>query len=74
MIAPLPSFDHLATMSDDIGTFEHADHTAARRHEGYCTDDMARLLVAVAREPQPGRASPSTSVAWRSDSSPMPKA
>ena len=53
MIAPLPSFDHLATMSDDIGTFEHADHTAARRDEGYCTDDMARLLVAVAREPQP---------------------
>ena len=55
MIAPFPSFDHLATMSDDIGTFEHADHTAARRDEGYCTDDMARLLVAVAREPQPGR-------------------
>jgi len=54
VIAPLPSFDHLATMSDDIGTFEHAVHTAARRYEGYCTDDMARLLVAVAREPQPG--------------------
>lgn len=55
MIAPRPSFDHLATMSDDIGTFEHAEHTAARRHEGYCTDDMARLLIAVTREPQPGR-------------------
>jgi hypothetical protein len=55
VIAPLPSFDHLARMSDDIGTFEHAVHTTARHHEGYCTDDMARLLVAVAREPLPGR-------------------
>ena len=42
-------------MSDDTGTFEHADHVEPRRGEGYCTDDMARLLVAVAREPRPGR-------------------
>lgn len=55
MIAPRPSFDHLAAMSDDIGTFEHAEHTTARRREGYCTDDMARLLVAVARQPRPDR-------------------
>jgi hypothetical protein len=55
MIVPVPSFDHLVSMSDGIGTFEHADHTAPRREEGYCTDDMARLLVAVAREPRPGR-------------------
>jgi hypothetical protein len=42
-------------MSDDTGTFEHADHVEPRRGEGYCTDDMARLLVAVAREPRAGR-------------------
>lgn len=52
---PLPSFDHIASMSDDIGTFEHADHCEARRGEGYCTDDMARLLIAVVREPKPDR-------------------
>ncbi len=52
---PLPSFAHLVTMSDDLGTFEHAEFVTARREEGYCTDDMARLLVAVAREPQPGQ-------------------
>jgi hypothetical protein len=40
-------------MSDGIGTFEHADHSVARVGEGYCTDDMARLLIAACREPRP---------------------
>jgi hypothetical protein len=42
-------------MTDGIGTFEHADHSVARQSHGYCTDDMARVLIAVAREPQPDR-------------------
>jgi hypothetical protein len=46
---PLPSFDHLVAMSDEIGTFEHADHAEPRRNHGYCTDDMARVLVAITR-------------------------
>ncbi len=54
--APPPSFEHLLALSDAIGTFEHADHTTARREHGYCTDDVARVLVVVAREPQPTRA------------------
>jgi hypothetical protein len=53
---PLPSFDHIIAMSDGFGTFEHADHAQPRREHGYCTDDMARVLVVVAREPQPSRA------------------
>ena len=52
---PLPSFAHLISMSDDIGTFEHADHSAARRNHGFCTDDTARVLVVVCREPMPSR-------------------
>lgn len=48
-----PSFDHLLALSDDIGTFEHADHTAIRRGHGYCTDDVARVLVVVARQLDP---------------------
>lgn len=51
--APLPSFDHLLHLSDHLGTFEHADHTVVRRRHGYCTDDVARVLVVVAREPEP---------------------
>lgn len=43
---------HLLAMSDAIGTFEHADHADHRRTHGYCTDDMARVLVVLAREPQ----------------------
>jgi hypothetical protein len=49
--APLPRFDHLVRMSDDRGTFEHALHDAPRREHGYCTDDMARVLVVTVREP-----------------------
>ncbi len=51
--APSPSFDHVLAMSDRIGMFEHAVHTVPRRELGYCTDDMARLLVVVARQPRP---------------------
>jgi hypothetical protein len=48
-------FDHLLALSDRMGTFEHADHAEPRREHGYCTDDVARVLVAVSREPVPGR-------------------
>ena len=40
-------------MSDEHGTFEHADHTSPRKEHGYCTDDMARLLVVTSREADP---------------------
>lgn len=51
LAVPPPSFAHLLSLSDEVGTFEHADHRIARRHHGYCTDDMARVLVVVARQP-----------------------
>jgi hypothetical protein len=51
----LPAWRHVLTMSDSIGMFEHADHATPRREEGYCTDDVARLLIAIVREPDPGR-------------------
>ncbi len=50
------SFDHILRLTDEVGMFEHADHTAPRREHGYCTDDMARLLIVTAREPAPTRA------------------
>ncbi len=51
--APGPRFDHLLSMSDAIGTFEHAEYALPRHDHGYCTDDMARVLMAVVREPTP---------------------
>jgi hypothetical protein len=51
----VPSFDHLLALSDHIGIFEHADHANPRREHGYCTDDVARLLIVIAREPEPSR-------------------
>lgn len=53
MIPPEPRFDHLLEMTDERGTFEHALFDQPRPEHGYCTDDMARVLVVGAREPVP---------------------
>jgi hypothetical protein len=50
---PLPVFDHLLHISDRRGTFEHALLAEPERSGGYCTDDMARLLVVATRQPDP---------------------
>jgi hypothetical protein len=46
-------FDHLFTMTDDVGTFEHAEYAVPRHEHGYCVDDVARVLIATSREPRP---------------------
>ena len=51
MSGSVATFAHIVAMSDGIGTFEHAEHSTRRVDEGYCTDDMARVLVAACREP-----------------------
>lgn len=53
---PLPVFDHVLHLSDRRGTFEHALLGEPERSGGYCTDDMARLLVVATRQPDPGGA------------------
>ena len=52
---PEPDYDHLIYMTDARGTFEHALFSEPRPEHGYCSDDMARVLVVATREP--GRAS-----------------
>lgn len=52
MRAPTVVFDHLQRMTDQRGTFEHALGSEPRREHGYCTDDMARVLVVAARQPE----------------------
>jgi hypothetical protein len=49
--APTPVFAHLLRMTNHRGTFEHACMVEPRREHGYCTDDMARVLVVTTREP-----------------------
>jgi hypothetical protein len=49
-----PVFDHLERLTDGRGLFEHARHTIPRREHGYCVDDVARGLVVVCHEPEPG--------------------
>lgn len=53
MTVPEPTFTHLARLTDQHGTFEHALFSTPRREHGYCTDDMARVLVVTSREPEP---------------------
>jgi hypothetical protein len=53
LTAPPPDFTHLDRITDERGTFEHAEHTTPRRHHGYCTDDVARVLVVASRERDP---------------------
>jgi hypothetical protein len=48
---PPPDYRHLLDMTDRRGTFEHALFTHPRPEHGYCSDDMARVLIVVAREP-----------------------
>jgi len=37
--------NHLLTLVDDVGVVQHADGVVPRRDSGYCTDDVARLVV-----------------------------
>jgi len=53
--APNPVFAHLLRMTDHRATYEHALLTEPRREHGYCTDDMARVLVVATREPETPR-------------------
>ena len=53
MTVPEPPFDHLLRLSDDTGVLEHARGAVPRRRSGYCTDDVARALVVISRQPSP---------------------
>ncbi len=50
--APAPLFAHLLRMTDHRATYEHATFAERRPEHGYCTDDMARVLVVATREPE----------------------
>jgi hypothetical protein len=45
---------HLLRLSDETGLFEHAIGAVPNRVHGYCTDDVARGLIVLMREPALG--------------------
>ncbi|WP_375399327.1 glycosyltransferase [uncultured Amnibacterium sp.] len=49
MTPPTPQYAHLARLSDARGLFEHARYADPRPEHGYCTDDVARGLLATIR-------------------------
>ena len=48
---PSATYTHLLAMTTDIGVYEHAHLRHPRLEHGYCTDDVARALAVVVREP-----------------------
>ena len=40
------NLEHMRTLTDDTGIFQHAVYSIPDRHHGYCTDDNARALAA----------------------------
>ena len=48
---PLPGFGHLRTLTDEKGVWEHARILTPRTEHGFCTDDNARALLVVCRQP-----------------------
>src|ERR1041385_2997768 len=55
---PELKLDHLFSLSDSTGIFQHASFTVLNFAEGYCTDDNARALVLVIMLQQLGHGSP----------------
>ncbi|MCK4291812.1 MAG: glycosyltransferase family 4 protein [Planctomycetes bacterium] len=45
---PEPSLKHLKRLTDDTGLCQHAKFTIPNREHGYCTDDNARAVIAMA--------------------------
>jgi hypothetical protein len=41
----LPTLEHLATLTDDVGIIQHAVESVPNRRTGYCTDDVARAFI-----------------------------
>jgi glycosyltransferase involved in cell wall biosynthesis len=44
-LLPILKLDHLYTLSDSTGIFQHASFTVPNFQEGYCTDDNARAFI-----------------------------
>ncbi len=44
-VPPPIKLDHLFTMSDSTGIFQHAIYNVPNYHEAYCTDDNARAFI-----------------------------
>jgi len=53
--SPVPIFDHLLRLTDRRGTLAHARLAEPLPEHGYCTDDVARVLVVATRDHGPDR-------------------
>lgn len=50
---PPPVFVHLRAMTTPLGVWEHARFATPRIENGFCTDDNARALIVISRQPDP---------------------
>jgi hypothetical protein len=53
MRLPAPRFEHLRSLTNPNGLWEHARESAPRVEHGFCTEDNARALIVVSRQVSP---------------------
>lgn len=63
---PEPNFSHLLSLRGPYGTFEHALFGIPRPEHGYCTDDVARVVLVLARQGPSTLSSDLTELMWSS--------
>ena len=66
MEIPEPNFTHLLSLRGPYGTFEHAKISVPRVEHGYCTDDVSRVALVLARESQSVMSMDLTELLWSS--------
>ncbi|NNN00424.1 MAG: glycosyltransferase [Acidimicrobiaceae bacterium] len=49
-LLPAPNFEHLLALRGPHGVYEHAEKSVPRIEGGYCTDDVARVALVLARQ------------------------
>ncbi|MDA3852365.1 MAG: glycosyltransferase family 4 protein [Spirochaetaceae bacterium] len=59
-LLPLLKLDHLYSLSDSTGIFQHASYSVPNFAEGYCTDDNARAFILALLLQRTGRSTPIT--------------
>lgn len=47
------NLQHLSSLTDDLGLYEHCLGSEPRKEHGYCVDDVARALIVLARDSMP---------------------
>lgn len=66
IVIPEPNYSHLLSLRGPYGTFEHAKYAIPRVEHGYCTDDVSRVALVLARQDTAAMTDDLTELMWSS--------